>query len=181
LADLGSDKFCQSIRPGTGEIENGSTVYLTQSRIAIDAIQALSAILSSDLLLKYFMDTPALDAIHLTGIRAYGYTGALPEEHVLGQWFEAEITLYLDLSLACQSDHLPDTHNYCTVVEQTQRILREQRFALIERLAGEIAQTALVTDDRLQRVRVKVTKPTPPIPDFSGQVAVEITRDRMQG
>lgn len=131
------------------------------------------------------METPPLDAIHLTGIRAYGYTGALPEETVLGQWFEADITLYLDLSLPCQSDHLPDTHNYCTVVEETQRIIGEQRFALIERLAGEIAQMALATDDRLHRVRVKLTKPTPPIPNFGGQVAVEITRDRprdrMQG
>jgi dihydroneopterin aldolase len=129
---------------------------------------------------SYFMDNHALDAIHLTGIRAYGYTGALPEENVLGQWFEADITLYLDLSQPCKSDHLPDTHNYCTVVEQTQRIIREQRFALIERLAGEIAQAALATDSRIHRVRVKVTKPTPPIPDFGGQVAVEITRDRMQ-
>ncbi|QQE65007.1 dihydroneopterin aldolase [Leptolyngbya sp. BL0902] len=124
------------------------------------------------------MDT--LDALHLTAIRAYGYTGALPEENVLGQWFEADLTLYLDLSRPCQSDHLPDTHNYCTVVERTQRIIREQRFALIERLAGEIAQEALATDGRIRRVRVKVTKLTPPIPDFSGQVAVEITRDRMQ-
>ncbi|MEB3290675.1 MAG: dihydroneopterin aldolase [Leptolyngbya sp.] len=122
----------------------------------------------------------SLDTIHLTGIRAYGYTGALPEETVLGQWFQADITLYLDLSLPCQSDDLPDTHNYCTVVDQTQRIIRERRFALIERLAGEIAQMTLATDDRLRRVRVKLTKPTPPIPDFSGEVAVEITRDRMQ-
>ena len=121
-----------------------------------------------------------MDSIHLTDIRAYGYTGALPEENVLGQWFEVDITLYLDLTLASHSDRLPDTHNYCTVVEQTQRIICEQRFALIERLAGEIATMALATDPRLQRVRVKVTKPNPPIPDFSGQVAVEISRDRMQ-
>lgn len=119
-----------------------------------------------------------MDRIHLTGIRAYGYTGALPEENVLGQWFEAAVTLYLDLSLATRSDHLADTHNYCTVIEQTQRIIREQRFALIERLAGEIASAALLADTRIQRVTVKVTKPTPPIPDFGGQVAVEITRDR---
>lgn len=119
-----------------------------------------------------------MDKIQLTGIRAYGYTGALPEENVLGQWFEAAVTLYLDLSVATHSDRLADTHNYCTVVEQTQQIIREQRFALIERLAGEIARTALATDARIQRVTVQVIKPTPPIPNFGGQVAVEITRDR---
>ncbi len=29
-----------------------------------------------------------MDTIHVTGIRAYGYTGYLAEEQVLGQWFE---------------------------------------------------------------------------------------------
>jgi dihydroneopterin aldolase len=119
-----------------------------------------------------------MDAIHLTGIRAYGYTGALPEENTLGQWFEANITLYLDLTKASQSDRLADTHDYRTVITRTQQIIREQPFALIERLAGAIAATALQSDSRLQRVTVRLTKLTPPIPDFSGQVAVEISRDK---
>ncbi|NMF85901.1 dihydroneopterin aldolase [Nodosilinea sp. P-1105] len=119
-----------------------------------------------------------MDAIHLTGIRAYGYTGALPEETVLGQWFEAEVTLYLDLATATQSDRLSDTHDYRLVITQTQQIIRQQTFALIERLAGAIAAAALASDPRLQRVRVKLTKLHPPIPDFAGQVAVEISRDR---
>ena len=121
-----------------------------------------------------------MDAIHLTNIRAYGYTGALPEENVLGQWFQADVTLYLDLAAAAESDRLTDTHDYRTVIHGTQCIIREEKFALIERLAGAIATMALASDARLQRVTVKVTKPTPPIPDYTGQVAVEITRDRIQ-
>lgn len=31
-----------------------------------------------------------MDSIHVTGIRCYGYTGLLPEEQVLGQWFEVD-------------------------------------------------------------------------------------------
>ncbi|TVP64767.1 MAG: dihydroneopterin aldolase [Leptolyngbya sp. LCM1.Bin17] len=119
-----------------------------------------------------------MDAIHLTGIRAYGYTGALPEETVLGQWFEADITLYLDLTIATQSDRLRDTHDYRLVITQTQQIIRQQTFTLIERLAEAIAAAALASDPRLHRVRVKLTKLHPPIPDFGGQVAVEISRDR---
>ncbi|HIK44182.1 MAG TPA: dihydroneopterin aldolase [Leptolyngbyaceae cyanobacterium M65_K2018_010] len=121
-----------------------------------------------------------MDAIHLTGIRAYGYTGALPEENTLGQWFEADVILYLDLSLASQSDRLSDTHDYRPLIAQTQQIIRDQKFVLIERLAGAIAAAALASDSRLQRVKVRVTKLTPPIPDFSGQVAVEMSRDRIQ-
>lgn len=121
-----------------------------------------------------------MDAIHLTNIRAYGYTGALPEENVLGQWFQADIVLYLDLAEASQSDRLADTHDYRTVIAGAQRIIKEQKFALIERLAGAIAAAALESDSRLQQVTVKVTKLTPPIPDYTGQVAVEITRDRIR-
>jgi dihydroneopterin aldolase len=121
-----------------------------------------------------------MDAIHLTNIRAYGYTGALPAENVLGQWFQVDIILYLDLAEAVESDRLADTHDYCTVIQGTQHIIRNQTFVLIERLAGAIATSTLATDPRLERVTVKVTKLTPPIPDFTGQVAVEITRDRIQ-
>lgn len=121
-----------------------------------------------------------MDTIHLTNIRAYGYTGALPEENVLGQWFQADISLYLDLAAATESDRLADTHDYRTVISRTQHIIQTAKFALIERLAGAIATSALDSDPRLQRVTVKVTKLTPPIPDYTGQVAVEISRDRIQ-
>jgi len=117
-----------------------------------------------------------IDTIRLNGIKAYGYTGALPEENILGQWFEAEITLYLDLVRASQSDNLADTCDYRNIIDNAMRILREERFRLIERLAGEIASTTLVADQRLQQVTVKVTKLAPPIADFSGQISVEITR-----
>lgn len=118
------------------------------------------------------------DTLHIQGIRAYGYTGALPEENVLGQWFEANLALSLDLALAGQSDQLADTCNYAQVVQLTQQIIQTERCQLIERLAALIAEAVLKCDPRIQQVTVRLVKPTPPIPDFSGQVAVEICRDR---
>lgn len=44
------------------------------------------------------------DCIHLQGIRAYGYTGVLPAEQTLGQWFEVNVSLWVDLALAGKSD-----------------------------------------------------------------------------
>ena len=117
-----------------------------------------------------------MDTICLSGITAYGYTGALPEENILGQWFEAEITLYLDLVNACQSDNLADTCDYRVIINRAMQIIREERYRLIERLAGAIASATLSADQRLQQVTVKVTKLAPPIADFSGQISVEITR-----
>lgn len=117
-----------------------------------------------------------MDCIHINGIKAFGYIGVLPEENVLGQWFEVDLTLSIDLSQAGKSDRLEDTHSYVEIVQRTQALIKTQQYKLIESLAEAIASYALGSDPRIQQVIVKVTKPTPPIPDFSGTVAVEITR-----
>lgn len=118
------------------------------------------------------------DCIKVNGIRAYGYIGALPEETILGQWFEVDLTLQMDLSVAGKSDSLADTHNYADIIQQTQTIIQRSKFKLIERLAAAIATQALDNDTRLQKVTVTVTKLTAPVPNFDGQVAVRIERNR---
>lgn len=118
------------------------------------------------------------DCINISGIRAYGYIGARPEENVLGQWFEVDLTLWIDLSTACKSDSLADTHNYEDIIQQTQKIIQTEKFKLIERLADAIATQALKNDTRLENVQVTVTKLTPPIPNFDGHVTITIVRSR---
>ena len=116
------------------------------------------------------------DQLHVKGIRAYGYTGALPEENVLGQWFEVDLTLWLDLSVSGRSDVLADTHNYVDLVQGVQTLIQTNTFQLIERMADAIAAQALASDPRIQQIRVQLTKPNPPIPNFDGQVVIDITR-----
>jgi dihydroneopterin aldolase len=116
-----------------------------------------------------------MDALHINGIRAYGYTGALPEEQVLGQWFEVNLTLWRDLSTAGQSDRLTDTHDYSNTVPEIQTLIHSSRYQLIESLAEAIAQTVL-QDSSLSQVRVQLVKLTPPIPNFDGTITVDITR-----
>ncbi|MEM9451988.1 MAG: dihydroneopterin aldolase [Cyanobacteria bacterium P01_E01_bin.6] len=118
-----------------------------------------------------------MDALHINAIRAYGYTGALPEEQVLGQWFDVSLTLWLDLSVAGQSDRLSDTHDYSTTVPEIQTLIQTSRYQLIESLAEAIAQIVL-KDDSLHQVRVQLVKLTPPIPNFSGNITVDITRSK---
>lgn len=115
------------------------------------------------------------DCLHVTGIRAYGYTGVYPEEKALGQWYEVDLTLWLDLAKAGESDRLEDTHNYGSDVTAIQNLIRTAKFDLIERLVDAIARLVLEADE-IKQVRVKLTKVSPPIPDFTGSVAVEIIR-----
>lgn len=119
-----------------------------------------------------------MDTLYINDIRAYGYTGAFAEENVLGQWFRVDLALDLNLAQAGTSDRLSDTYNYADAVQAIQQLIQHQPFYLIESVVSEIAKTVLQSDDRLTQITVKLTKLTPPVPNFAGNVAVEITRDR---
>lgn len=116
-----------------------------------------------------------MDCIHLTKIRCYGYTGFLPEEQILGQWFEVDLSLWLDLSKAGTSDAIEDTLDYRSVIATVQQLVKTSKFALVEKLADAIAQ-AILQFDRVSQVQVKLSKPAAPIPDFGGKITIDITR-----
>ncbi|BAY93921.1 MULTISPECIES: dihydroneopterin aldolase [unclassified Tolypothrix] len=117
-----------------------------------------------------------MDCIHLTGIRAYGYTGYLPEEQVLGQWFEVDVKLWLDLSKPAQTDAIADTLDYRSVISLVQHLVKSSKFALVEKLAGTIADSILQDCDRVTQVQVTLSKPAAPIPDFGGKISIELTK-----
>jgi dihydroneopterin aldolase len=119
-----------------------------------------------------------MDSIHLTGIRCYGYTGYLPEEQVLGQWFEVDVKLWLDISTAAQTDAITDTLDYRCVISLIQNLVKTSKFILLERLVGTIADSILQQSDRITQVQVIVSKPAAPIPDFGGKISIELTRSQ---
>jgi 7,8-dihydroneopterin aldolase/epimerase/oxygenase len=119
----------------------------------------------------YFMDL-----IRLTEIRAYGYTGYLPEEKVLGQWFEVDVTLWLDLVAAGKSDGIEDTVDYRSVIGLVKELIKKSQFALVETLATAIADSILEFNPMVKEVNVALTKPAAPIPDFGGKITIDITR-----
>jgi ribonuclease HI len=114
--------------------------------------------------------------IYLKGVRAYGYVGYLPEENVLGQWFEVDATLWVDFEKSTYSDDLEDTVNYISCIRKIENLIQTEKYKLIERLAGAIADSIL-EDPKISQVELRVIK-HPPIPNFQGSVAVEITRSR---
>lgn len=118
-----------------------------------------------------------MDCIQLEGIRCYGYTGYLPEEQVLGQWFEVDVTLWLDLALAGKSDAIEDTVDYRNIINRVQHLVKTSKFALVERLAGALAESIL-TNDGIQQVKVRLSKLAAPIPDFGGKITIELIRSQ---
>ena len=116
-----------------------------------------------------------MDSIQVDGIRAYGYVGYLPEERVLGQWFEVDLTLWVDLAPASYSDSIEDTLDYREAIAIVKEEITTAKFDLIEKLIEAIAQK-LLNLEKVTQVRVKLSKPAAPIPDFSGRITLDITR-----
>jgi 7,8-dihydroneopterin aldolase/epimerase/oxygenase len=115
-----------------------------------------------------------MDTLQINGIRAYGYTGFFPEEQTLGQWYEVDLVIWWDISKAAESDRLEAAFDYRYSIKAIQDLIRTARFKLIEKLVEAIAQLVLAAG--AEKVQVRLTKVSPPIPDFSGNVAIEIVR-----
>jgi 7,8-dihydroneopterin aldolase/epimerase/oxygenase len=118
-----------------------------------------------------------MDVIQLTGIRCYGYTGYLAAEQFLGQWFEVDLRLELNLALAGHSDRIEDTLDYRSIIAEVKELVSTQKFALVEKLAETLVQ-AVLQHDLVQRVELKLHKLAAPIPDFGGKITIELHRSK---
>lgn len=118
-----------------------------------------------------------MDSIQINEIKCYGYTGYLAEEQVLGQWFEVDLTLWLDLTPAGESDDIKETLDYREAIALVKNLVKTAKFALVEKLATAIASEILQLN-RVKQVRVQLTKSAAPIPDFGGKIKIDITRKK---
>lgn len=116
-----------------------------------------------------------MDSIQVNGIRAYGYVGYLPEERVLGQWFEVDLTLWVDLKPAGNSDQIEDTLDYREAIAIVKEQITTAKFDLVEKLVSAIAEQLLGLE-KVNQVRVQLSKPAAPIPNFNGRITLDITR-----
>lgn len=116
-----------------------------------------------------------MDSIILSGIRALGAHGVLPEEQARPQPFEVDLEVRMDLAPAGRSDALSDTVDYDALTAQVVAILEKGGCALLETLASRIA-ASVRSDPRVTGVVVSVRKLRPPVPVHLDHVAVRIER-----
>lgn len=116
-----------------------------------------------------------MDRILISGIRALGVHGVLPEEQVRPQPFGIDIELLVDVSAAGASDDLDDTVDYSAVCDAVSRVVSSEQYRLLERLATRIAEVCRA-DPRVVGVVVEVRKLHPPVRALLDHVAVRIER-----
>ncbi len=108
----------------------------------------------------------------------YGFHGLFPEENKLGQRFNVDVTLFVDLTKAGTSDDMNDSIHYGHAYELIKGVVEGEAMNLIETVAQLIADKLLTAFDLLRAVQIKVIKPDPPIPGHYKSVAVEIYREQ---
>ncbi|USG66006.1 dihydroneopterin aldolase [Brevibacillus ruminantium] len=116
-----------------------------------------------------------MDKIYVNKMSFYGYHGVFEAEAKLGQRFYVDLELSMDLSKAGASDDLNDTVNYADIFHCVQQIVEKERYNLVEALTSQIASRVLQAFP-FSEVKVKVTKPNPPINGHYDSVAIEMTR-----
>ena len=119
---------------------------------------------------------PQFGTITLTGLRAPGRHGVLPEERSAGQPFVVDLDLETQMP---GSDDLAGAVDYADLAGRVVAVLQGESVNLIETLAQRIAELVL-TDRRVRRVEVRVHKPAAPIAVDFADVSVTISRSNRE-
>ena len=117
------------------------------------------------------------DRITLTGLRVRGNHGVYDHERRDGQEFVVDLTVWVDLDRAGETDELDDTLNYGALAQRAAKIVAGPPRNLLESVGAEIA-AEVMTDPRPHAVEVTIHKPNAPIPLDFADVAVTIRRSR---
>ena len=104
------------------------------------------------------------------GSKVFAYHGHLPEEAKLGGHFIVNVSVTVDTSLVEKTDDLNDTVNYVKIIE----IVKEKmaiRANMIEVPSKRIVD-AILSLNKVQKVKVEVEKILPPIDAFFDKISV---------
>ncbi len=115
------------------------------------------------------------DLLRLNNMVFYGYHGIENSEKELGQRFEVDVDLFLDLRRAGRSDKLTDTIDYTRIYQIVEELVVEKEYNLIEALADEIAR-AILAEFEIAGTVVRVRKPNVQLRGIADGVEVEIQR-----
>lgn len=121
-----------------------------------------------------------MDKIYLNEMQFFGFHGLFPEEKKLGQRFNVDVEMFVDLKKAGKTDDMLDSVHYGEAYSVVKHIVEGESKNLIEAVAEDIAAELLNAFDLMKACKVKVIKPDPPIPGHYQSVAVEIYREGNQ-
>lgn len=118
-----------------------------------------------------------MDKLTLHNMKFLAYHGCEEFEQQYGQAFEVDLDLFTDNMRASQTDCLTDALDYVEVFSKVKLIVESERYNLLEKLAGRIAD-CILENQALKAVIVRVRKPAVPLPGLLDWVQIEIRREQ---
>lgn len=119
-----------------------------------------------------------MDKITVKNLKLFAYHGVNPEEKENGQDFLIDLDYYLDITKACESDHVDDTVSYAKVVKTIKRVFTAEKYDLIERAAQVTADAVLDEYEPIRKVQITLKKPHAPVNADFEYMAVTMTREK---
>lgn len=116
--------------------------------------------------------------IRIKNAQFYAHHGVLDQERTNGGLFEIDAELTCDLTDAEAEDNLKKTLDYENAYKFIKEVVSSSKFYLIEALAYRIAMSLINNFAMVQKVTVKVRKPTPPLGGVVEHVEIEHTEYR---
>ena len=116
-----------------------------------------------------------MDYIELKNMIFYAQHGVFEQEKRVGNIFTVSLKLYLDLSLASQSDHLEDTLDYAEVFEIVKKEMAIPS-NLLEHVASRIIQVIKQEFPQIVKIQIRLAKVRPPVNGEMEEMAVVCIR-----
>lgn len=121
---------------------------------------------------------PNFTVIRLNNAKFYAHHGVLDVERSNGGLFEIDAELTCDVSDAEFEDNLKKTLDYEKLYLFIKDIVSGKKFYLIESLAARISINIIQNFPMVQKITIKVRKPSPPLGGVVDNVEVEHTEYR---
>lgn len=120
--------------------------------------------------------------IFLKDLRFHAFHGVMPQERKVGGDFLVSLRMGYDISKAMRTDEVSDTLNYAEVYALVRKEM-EQPSALLERVAGRIAEALFAFDPKILSIDLWLTKVNPPMgADCQGAgVELHLINDKTKG
>lgn len=115
--------------------------------------------------------------VELEGLEFHSFHGLYPHERVSGNWFEIDIAVETDFSVAATTDELAGTVNY----EVLFRIVKDEMdkpSKLLETVAEKIVNDVLQELPAALTVSLKISKLNPPIGGKAKKATVSLFKTR---
>jgi 7,8-dihydroneopterin aldolase/epimerase/oxygenase len=114
-----------------------------------------------------------MNIIRVEGIELYAHHGCLEEEALIGSHYRVDVEIKTDFTEAAKQDDLSKTVDYVAVYQIVRREMKV-RAKLIEHVGQRIVDAIKTELDAIERVKVKVSKLSPPINGNAYSVSIEI-------